>query len=96
MLSIRFQALQAYQTSVDTDVPYHIVIMDLTIPGGMGGREAIQHLLSKHPNARVIVTSGYANDPIMKDYKTYGFKGRIHKPIDLIELTNTIEKVLVG
>jgi two-component system, cell cycle sensor histidine kinase and response regulator CckA len=90
------QALQAYQTSVDTDVPYHIVIMDLTIPGGMGGREAIQHLLSKHPNARVIVTSGYANDPIMKDYKTYGFKGRIHKPIDLIELTNTIEKVLVG
>jgi len=89
------QALQAYQDSVGTDAAYHIVIMDLTIPGGMGGKDAIQHLLNKHPNARAIVTSGYANDPIMKDYKAYGFKGRIHKPIDLVELTNTIEKVLV-
>ena len=90
------QALQTYQASIDANTPYEIVIMDLTIPGGMGGKDAIKHLLSNHPDARVIVTSGYANDPIMKDYKTYGFKGRIHKPIDLIELTNTIEKVLVG
>ncbi|MFT5367888.1 MAG: two-component system cell cycle sensor histidine kinase/response regulator CckA [Candidatus Latescibacterota bacterium] len=88
------EALQAYQASVDAGSPYHIVIMDLTIPGGMGGEETIQQLHQKHPEARGIVTSGYANNPVMTDYKKYGFRGRVNKPMDLGVLTKTIEDVL--
>lgn len=88
------QALQAYQTAAETGTPYHVVIMDLTIPGGMGGQKTIQELHQKYPDAIAIVTSGYAQDTVMAEYKKYGFKGRLHKPIDLVDLTKTIEDVL--
>ena len=88
------QALKAYGIAKEADTPYALVIMDLTIPGGMGGREAVERLRELHPEARVIVASGYSNDPVMANYQDYGFSGRLKKPIRLVELAVTVEKVL--
>lgn len=88
------EALAAYKTAADMDRPYHLVIMDLVIPGGMGGREAIQKLLEIDPDAKVIVSSGYSNDPIMANYKTYGFCEAVAKPYRNDELRTVVQKVL--
>lgn len=66
------EALEAYKAAMDTDNPYDLVVMDLTIPGGMGGKEAVTKLLQMHPEARVVVSSGYSNDPVMGIQKTTG------------------------
>ena len=65
--------------------------MDLTIPGGMGGQEAAGKLLQLDPEARIIVASGYSNDPVMANYSEYGFCSAIAKPFDLAELSKAIE-----
>jgi PAS domain S-box-containing protein len=88
------QAINRYQELQDNNAPVDLVIMDLTIPGGMGGQEAAQKLLQVDPKATIIVASGYSNDPVMADYKEYGFRAAIAKPFDLKELSNTIASVL--
>jgi len=70
--------------------------MDLTIPGGMGGREAILKLRELDPGVRAVVSSGYSQDPVMADFKRYGFDGMVSKPyrIDaLIEVIGTLCRV---
>ena len=71
-----------------------IVIMDLTIPGGMGGKEAVNKLLAIDPKAKVIVSSGYSTDPVMANYSEYGFKGRLVKPFQMETLKPEICRVL--
>ena len=85
-------AVAAYHKAREEGNPFDLVIMDLTIPGGMGGKEAVQELRRLDPGARVVVSSGYANDPIMADPEKYGFNGVISKPYMLKEL----EKVLTA
>jgi DNA-binding NarL/FixJ family response regulator len=68
--------------------------MDLTIPGGMGGREAIQHLKKIDANVTAIVSSGYSNDPVMSNFREYGFAGMVLKPYRVGELSEQISKVL--
>jgi two-component system cell cycle sensor histidine kinase/response regulator CckA len=70
--------------------------MDLTIPGGMGGKEAIQELLKIDPDIRAIVSSGYASDPILSDYRSYGFKGVLVKPYKIQELDKVLGEVING
>jgi len=86
-------ALQKYINAVENDTPFNIVIMDLTIPGGMGGKETVNRLLAIDPEAKVIVSSGYSTDPIMANYKEYGFKGRITKPFQIKDLKKAIFQV---
>ncbi len=74
--------------------PFDLVIMDLTIPGGMGGKEAIGELLALDPSAKVIVSSGYSSDPVLDDYTKHGFSGRLEKPFTFQELNETISRVL--
>ena len=79
-------AVAAYRGAVTAGRPYDGVILDLTVRGGMGGREALQELRATDPNVRAIVASGYANDPIVADFEAYGFNGRIVKPFRLEDL----------
>ncbi|MBN2322553.1 MAG: PAS domain S-box protein [Spirochaetes bacterium] len=75
---------------------YAVVIMDLTIQGGMGGKQAMSLLMEHDPGAKVIVSSGYSNDPVMSEYQKYGFKGVIVKPYCIEDLIDTIGEVLNG
>ena len=82
-----------YQKALNNDEAYHLVISDLTIPGGMGGKEAVQKILAITPHAKVIATSGYATDPIMAHFEDYGFKGRIAKPFRVDDVHREIKRV---
>jgi len=88
------QAINKYQKLQDSGTPVDLVIMDLTIPGGMGGREAVQKLLQLAPEAKIIVASGYSNDPVMANYREYGFCAAVAKPFNLAELREGIDSVL--
>ena len=66
--------------------------MDLTVPGGMGGQEALQKLLEIDPDVRAIVSSGYSNDPVMADFKSHGFSGCVAKPYRLAELRRVLQE----
>ena len=70
--------------------------MDLTIPGGMGGKEAAQELLRIDPEAKLIVSSGYSTDPVMSDFRAHGFSAVISKPYRIEELGETLRSVLNG
>jgi len=89
------EALDKYQQAQNDGHSFDLVIMDLTVPGGMGGKETIRHLLDLDPQAKVLVASGYSNDPILSDYRKYGFVGRIVKPFRLEELQKTIADIFV-
>ena len=88
------EAINTYQELQDTNTPVDLVIMDLTIPGGMGGQEAARKLLQLAPEAKIIVASGYSNDPVMANYREYGFCAAVAKPFDLAELSEGIDSVL--
>ena len=60
---------------MDSGQPFSVVIMDLTVPGGMGGKVAIQKLMEIDAGVKAIVSSGYSTDPIMSNYQHYGFQG---------------------
>ena len=87
-------ALQFYRQALEEGAPYDCVIMDLTIPGGMGGKEAISRLRMIDPGVRAIVSSGYSNDPVMSDFSAHGFKGRVAKPYRLEDLIAVLNRVL--
>jgi CheY-like chemotaxis protein len=90
------QAIEMYQLAIDSGDPFDAVIMDLTIPGGVGGQDSIKELLNIDQDAKCIVSSGYANNPIMANYKEYGFKGVIAKPFSPSELREMLHQVLRG
>ncbi|MFC1513241.1 PAS domain S-box protein [Thermodesulfobacteriota bacterium] len=88
------KAVQIYQQAMAEKVNIDLTIMDLTIPGGMGGKEAVQKFLEVNPDAKVVVSSGYSNDPILAHYQDYGFKAALIKPYDLKELTKIVNNLL--
>ncbi|RKZ33527.1 hypothetical protein DRQ33_04120 [bacterium] len=88
------EALEKYRIAKQQNKPFDIVILDLTIQGGMGGKETIDKLRRFDPQVKAIVSSGYSNDPIMANYKDYGFCGIITKPYRVDKLISVINKVL--
>ncbi|OIO02647.1 hypothetical protein AUJ67_02295 [Candidatus Desantisbacteria bacterium CG1_02_49_89] len=88
------EAVELYSRAKRSGNPFDAVIMDLTIPGGMGGRDAIKELIKIEAEVRAIASSGYSNDPIMSEYGKYGFKGVVAKPYTGEELSNAILKVM--
>jgi signal transduction histidine kinase/ActR/RegA family two-component response regulator len=90
------RAVELYVAAMRSGDPFHAVIMDLTVPGGMGGRQALIELLVVDPEVRAIVSSGYSNDPVMADYRNYGFKGVVAKPYRIHDLGETLHAVLTG
>lgn len=88
------EAIELYKSELKYNTPFDAVIMDLTIPGGMGGEETIKHLLKIDPNIKAIVSSGYSASTVIADYKEYGFKGVINKPYTIEELSSELNRVL--
>ncbi len=87
------QAIASYSRAMEENEPFDLVIMDLTIPGGMGGKAAISELLKIDPQANAIVSSGYASDPIMANAENYGFKGCLKKPFKVNEIAHIIQSL---
>ena len=84
------EALKIYKENYETDVPIDVVLMDLTIPKGMGGKETMRRLLKLDPKARAIVSSGYADEPCMANYQEFGFIEAALKPFTIDELKEKI------
>ena len=89
------EAITLYQQSVEKGDPFDVVILDLTVPGSMGGKETILRLIEIDPSVRAIVASGYSNDKVLSNYDKYGFKAAIQKPFNIKELSEVIERVIV-
>ena len=90
------EAINLYKRAGELGQPFNAVILDLTVPGGMGGKETVKELLKIDPGANVIVSSGYSNDPIMAEYNKHGFKGIVAKPYKPKELSEVVSKVIKG
>ncbi|MEM6793482.1 MAG: ATP-binding protein [Acidobacteriota bacterium] len=88
------QAIDLYEQAMSDSRRFAIVMMDLTVPGGMGGQDAMNRLLSIDPRVRAVVYSGYSNDPVMANHLDYGFAGRLSKPFRLPELRRVFERIL--
>lgn len=74
--------------------PFDAVIMDLTVPGAMGGAAAMKEILKLDPTARGIVSSGYSSDPVMANFREYGFLGSVPKPYRVKDFAQTLREVL--
>jgi len=88
------EAVMLYREAKESDRPFDAVILDLTIPGGMGGKQAVKELLELDPGVKAIVSSGYSNGTCMADYQSYGFCAVIPKPFRLEELGETLRQVI--
>jgi len=88
------EALKRYSGAMEKEAPYRAVIMDLTIPGGMGGLDAVKRLKTRDPAAMVFVSSGYSNDPVIADYREYGFDGVLNKPYLYEDLAKLLRRHL--
>ena len=87
------EAISCYEAALASGAPFSAVIMDLTIPGGMGGKEAATHILAIDPKACLIVSSGYSNDPIMSDHRKFGFCGAVAKPYSIDGLNKQLRVI---
>ncbi len=88
------EAVDLYVKALDTGKPFDLCIFDLTVPGGMGGREAIKRIKEIDGNVKAIVSSGYSNDPIMSDYMKYGFCDVVVKPYRIEQLADSVSRLL--
>ncbi|MEI7816296.1 MAG: PAS domain S-box protein [Desulfuromonadales bacterium] len=87
------EAVALYKAAMDSGNPFAAVIMDLTIPAGMGGKETAQQILAIDQAACLIVSSGYSNDPIMADFTTYGFRAAVAKPYSMTEFSQLLSSL---
>ncbi len=86
------EAIEMYRQLYKTGTPVDCVIMDLSLADGIGGKESAAVILDMHPGAKIIASSGYANDPVMVDYDDYGFCAAIAKPYEMEELSEIINE----
>ena len=88
------EAVELYKKAEQSVRPFDAVIMDLTVPGGMGGKEAVRKLAEIDPEVKAIVSSGYSDDPVMADFRKYGFSNVVAKPYNIKELGDALYEVL--
>jgi PAS domain S-box-containing protein len=88
------EAVVIYQRALESGKPFDAVILDLTVRGGMGGRESLEQLLTIDPGVKAIVSSGYCHDPIVANYQNYGFKGVVSKPYTIEEMGEMLHKLI--
>ncbi len=90
------EAIKLYVEAQAAGQPFDVTIMDIVVPDGMGGQEAAQRILAIDPKAKLIVSSGYSNDPIMADFRRYGFSSVAPKPYKMEELYHAVDECLQG
>jgi PAS domain S-box-containing protein len=90
------EALNLYRQAAQQGQPFDLVILDLTIPGGVGGKETTQDILAFNPQAKIIISSGYADDQLMAEHNKYGVAGFVAKPYSLTTLREALNQVLNG
>jgi PAS domain S-box-containing protein len=88
------EALDLYRIAMEENRPFDVVILDLTIPGGMGGRETMSKLLKIDPNVVAVVSSGYSTDPVMAEYRNYGFSGVMAKPYSFGTIASKVQQMI--
>ncbi|HVN95927.1 MAG TPA: PAS domain S-box protein [Syntrophorhabdaceae bacterium] len=88
------EAIGFYRQARELKKPFDVVILDLAIPDSMGGKEVMQELIALDPRAKGIISSGYLNDPIIKDFKNYGFLDVLTKPYDANELDEKLQNII--
>jgi len=87
-------AIDLYSRASDSGNGFDLLIMDLTVPGGMGGAQAMRELVELDPDVTALVSSGYSNDPVMARYAEHGFAGVLKKPFTLRELRRALLSTL--
>jgi CheY-like chemotaxis protein len=90
------EAIEMFKKAKESGKPYEVVILDLTVPGGMGGKDAVRKLLEIEPKVKAIVSSGYSDDPVLANFKQYGFNGVLPKPFDPLSLSGVLSEVIQG
>jgi CheY-like chemotaxis protein len=90
------EAIRRYMQARQTAEPFHAVIMDLTMPGGMGGKETMEKLREIDPDVKTIVSSGYSHDEVMANFRDFGFIGVVGKPYKPSELGKALQQILTG
>ena len=87
------QAIKKYKEAYLSNVSFDVVIFDLTIPGGMGGKDTLHNLLEFDPKIKAIVSSGYSIDPVVSNYQNYGFCGVLTKPYNLENIQHLLSDI---
>jgi len=90
------EAIRIYKKARKSPKPFDAVILDLTIQGGMGGKETVKKLLEIDPEVKAIVSSGYSDDPVLSDFQVHGFKAVVTKPVELRFLSKVLHELLNG
>jgi CheY-like chemotaxis protein len=88
------EALDLYKKEKSAGHPFDIVILDLSIPNGMGGKDAITHLRAFDPAVKAIVSTGYTNDPVVQNFERYGFSGILSKPYKINDMKTILEQLM--
>ena len=88
------ETLKLYRKALKIEKPFDLVILDLTIPGGMGGKATMEKLVEMDKDVKAVVSSGYSNDPVMSNYRSYGFRAAVKKPYLIQELSEALQSVL--
>jgi two-component system cell cycle sensor histidine kinase/response regulator CckA len=88
------EAIQNFREAKNSSHPFDAVILDLIIPGGLGGKETVKKIREMDTNVKIIVASGYSNDPVMANYEKYGFDGVIAKPFHIEELIKILKSIM--
>lgn len=88
------ETIEEYKKAMEAGAPVDLVILDLSVPGGMGGREVIKKLLEIDPTVKSLVSSGDLSDPAINSYSEYGFTGVLTKPYNKAGLDLAIKSVL--
>ncbi len=87
-------AIELYKKEKAAGVPFDVVIIDLSVPEGMGGKETIGLLKAFDPEVKAVVSTGFSSDPVVLDFSSYGFSGKLTKPYKINDLKNILEQLV--
>ena len=87
-------AIDLYKNEKAAGVPFDMVILDLSVPDGMGGKEAIALLKAFDPEVNAVVSTGFSNDPVVLNFASYGFSGKLTKPYKINDLKKVLEQLI--